>query len=686
VPTSATHITVVQRVASHSPQLTDVLGDPDPSLSEDDGAARKMRYASLGSVGPDFLYAALDYRGRVQDLENFLVKVAGSIACLSQLQEELGAYVTGVENELTGGVAEELKKTCAEIGAIFKLLVESIVVNTGGLNLWALFLPRRQEDKPRTEWFWADYLHYVRTGRFVRNLIELAGDDENLRAYACGYLTHYVTDVVGHPYVNQVVQGPWRLGWQRHHLVENFIDAYVWPRWHTALPKEEGAVEAPLDRLEGAANGAGAGAPVTEARLHDHITIGSAGLGDPVDGIVETVCKAIRAGTFVIGAVEEVEPEDPHTAELDAWADYIVRALRNTYEGGVVPENLQGDGRADGFLTADDVKAAYGVFRLVLKMATEEGVREPEPYDVPAEAEKAVSDAFDKAQSDIEEATRPDPDEPASPNHSFSLEDLFAGLIDAFEDAVEAAAKFVKGCWDAITDLLEGAGNAVTTPIKALLVAIQRALFGLYRDFRRILVLQGYLIPLQDEVSTAWDALDTETLWRAVNSPETLRAFPHEEDAAAQRPILGSHYRPELRPTTALEQPALLDAGPYPRAHPFERDASLLATLPDDFIDAPLGPDDLFSGDGPVAYDAGAASFGGSRNFGGAIENCVKGITLALAGFPDQALLPDYNLDGDRGYAWPCWDVERGPDGAPTTPLDSRNRPAGASVRVVPLN
>jgi hypothetical protein len=20
-------------------------------------------------------------------------------------------------------------------------------------------------------------------------------------------------------------------------------------------------------------------------------------------------------------------------------------------------------------------------------------------------------------------------------------------------------------------------------------------------------------------------------------------------------------------------------------------------------------------------------------------------------------LLPDYNLDGDRSYAWPCWDV-----------------------------
>ena len=37
----------------------------------------------------------------------------------------------------------------------------------------------------------------------------------NLIAYSLGYTTHYVTDVVGHPFVNQVVGGPWRLYWQR---------------------------------------------------------------------------------------------------------------------------------------------------------------------------------------------------------------------------------------------------------------------------------------------------------------------------------------------------------------------------------------------------------------------------------------------------------------------------------------
>ena len=103
-----------------------------------------------------------------------------------------------------------------------------------------------------------------KSGKFARKLIEnaRATGDPNLLAYAYRYLTHYVTDTVGHPYVNRVVQGPWRVYWQRHHLVENFIDAYAWDRWHVSnlLPTPPSTSEQPLDTLSAMPNVTGAGA------------------------------------------------------------------------------------------------------------------------------------------------------------------------------------------------------------------------------------------------------------------------------------------------------------------------------------------------------------------------------------------------------------------------------------------
>jgi hypothetical protein len=46
-----------------------------------------------------------------------------------------------------------------------------------------------------------------------------------------------------------------------------------------------------------------------------------------------------------------------------------------------MPEQGHSDGRPDGSLTADDVKGAHGVLRLLLKMSAEESIRDPGPYD-----------------------------------------------------------------------------------------------------------------------------------------------------------------------------------------------------------------------------------------------------------------------------------------------------------------
>jgi hypothetical protein len=54
-----------------------------------------------------------------------------------------------------------------------------------------------------------------------------------------------------------------------------------------------------------------------------------------------------------------------------------------------------------------------------------------------------------------------------------------------------------------------------------------------------------------------------------------------------------------------------------------------------------------------------------TEGFGGALANCIeafkKVIAAMEAGPLDDKFFPNYNLDGDRGYAWPCWDLKNAP-------------------------
>jgi triacylglycerol esterase/lipase EstA (alpha/beta hydrolase family) len=100
-------------------------------------------------------------------------------------------------------------------------------------------------------------------------------------------------------------------------------------------------------------------------------------------------------------------------------------------------------------------------------------------------------------------------------------------------------------------------------------------------------------------------------------------------------------------------------------------------TMPDDMLDSPVaGTHDMFSAAGPAPATTvpltnpdgstvtSLKTFDGSRRyFGSIMANCEAVLMFAipyLSGtpYPQGVMLPDYNLDSDRGYAWPCWDVD----------------------------
>src|SRR5271169_6349009 len=239
MPGAGTHATIIQHLAEESQTFKDVLGDPTLNASWDTyhtDPALLSRYAVLGAMGPDIFYAMLDYGGDIQKFEDVLTKVAGTFQCVGELSGELNNYIDGTLNEITLDAWDSIKATFQFLIGILKDGILDLLIDKH--NFWSLFLPLRQVDDYRQNWYWADFLHYVKTGCFTQKLLEncrtYSADPRTtsfLKAYSLGYLTHYVADTVGHAYVNRIVESPWRNYWQRHHLVENFIDTYVWTPW-----------------------------------------------------------------------------------------------------------------------------------------------------------------------------------------------------------------------------------------------------------------------------------------------------------------------------------------------------------------------------------------------------------------------------------------------------------------------
>ncbi len=709
MPTSGTHITIVQRLALN-PLLSPFLGNPDtdPAVTDrnspkyDPDGYIRMKFACLGAVGPDIFYAMADYGDDLQGYENFLIKVGGSFECMYEIMEETTRYIKGEVSNITQGVSDALLKTNTLLTGVINDSLLAFIVKAG-FNFWPNFAPMRQKDRPLHEWYWADFLHYVRSGKFVHELLthtkqNLDSDPhntqyQNLYAYALGYLTHYIVDVVGHPYVNQVVQAPWRLYWQRHHLVENFIDAYVWDRWHTQLPPfpPPDPREQPLDRVTSTANTMGAGAPFTFARLHDFIAIGTPSHDDPIYALVEAVCEKIKRGLFDLGIAEKTDVPEPVDADFKEWTKLMADALKSVYADPPHPTRLEkpfikglpGKPRPGGYPFPEDIAAAYGAMRLVLKLTTEETITEPQPPDIVGDISADVTKLFTDLQTNL--SNLPQPPQPSLSGNTLSLDDLWKAIKNTVLWLAEVAEQVVKTVFDFISDSIANAGPFVTESIKFALYLLNKALFALYRSVRLVIVLAADAAPFtQDLALNVGGSFNTRSLWCSPGDLG-LDRYPLEEFTLniggkliapqlefAHNPFAPyPPYAPFISPTAlgaGVEQPPVNLTAPYRPAQ------GATFTTPDAFIDAPRGPDDMFTPGGPqpkahTADPRASNTFAADpRNFGGAIANCE----WALLHWSDPGFaLPDYNLDGDRGYAWPCWDLETPVDKkAPKDPTD----------------
>jgi hypothetical protein len=213
--------------------------------------------AMLGAVGPDLFFWSPDY-----EVVDKLYRLHKNIEEIVTLYNKIVQPVRDIRDAVVDPVVDTVETLAPSTVALIRTTIEEMretvelfksTVATGlfagvigGFNFltdlanlpslsatfFDLFRPPLQDNQLESNWYWFDMLHYRNTGRFAQALVQNAGSDPQKQAYAYGYLSHIGTDLVGHPFVNQVVGGPYRLHPQRHVTVENYMDCWKFQQYY----------------------------------------------------------------------------------------------------------------------------------------------------------------------------------------------------------------------------------------------------------------------------------------------------------------------------------------------------------------------------------------------------------------------------------------------------------------------
>jgi hypothetical protein len=280
MPGHFTHMYTARRVADHL--LTGEFSDwPEQAVREARECGRIMRdnekFTAIGAIGPDLFYFSQDYNGlplgpmsdelmlalavyyffdtaKEEDWEPLLIileqvdaTIAALIRFLIKLQKiwqefvagwnatigPIVADITNLADALTGGVLSEFGVVLDELKLALKTIAEEELLTF--VDIFTGFDTCVQKGFDEKLFLWSDMSHYRRPSAlcqsFVKQAETLAADGKNTEseqflAFALGYMTHLGTDTVAHSFVNEQCGGPFRNHPQRHHLIENHIDAW----------------------------------------------------------------------------------------------------------------------------------------------------------------------------------------------------------------------------------------------------------------------------------------------------------------------------------------------------------------------------------------------------------------------------------------------------------------------------
>ena len=226
-----------------------LFAEPGPSPAELTELAHKHpAYAALGAIGPDIFFLLPDFKpplgqmlwGAADLVKDIYEKWDENV--LGPCQDQLGPIAMNQSNELdgvSGGLIGQLSDIASSATSFLLEAMQLVLIRQYDVfSLLGSGVPQGYDEQT---FFWSDMLHYRKTYEFAAHLWKKATDQVNnesdperqaelqrLQAFALGWMSHLAADVTGHSFVNEKAGGPYRLHWQRHHLVENHMDSKVY--------------------------------------------------------------------------------------------------------------------------------------------------------------------------------------------------------------------------------------------------------------------------------------------------------------------------------------------------------------------------------------------------------------------------------------------------------------------------
>ena len=612
MPASITHLIIQQRMKNN-------LNPPFKALLN---GFETNPYANFGSIGPDFLFFTIKEYG-IQGTDNYLNMLFKFYDALEPFIEfknkiddkveeniidPIENFAISIDQNFFNGIFTELKNTGALLSSALISSLSDVVV--AEIDFFYPFYPRIQQGCPENEWYWFDFLHYRKTGKFCSNMWQIANaqNNDNLKRYCLGYTSHIGSDVVGHSYVNAIVGGPYRNHWRRHKLTENWIDAYA-KNHYNDIPEIVSTLSAATDG-------------------EDYIS------------------NAISGSNYY----RLTEFKDSHniTRFPKDLGNMILRALEMTYSGIAHPPMLD----------FPNLEQTYLTWQKWFKRTTTIG-KAHRPVPVPPPSSVAFLNSY------ITNFPTMPSNSGSGSGGGFSIKNIIRNLSKYLNYLVAVLDYTFNWIISNASNILSLLTTNLLELLKWLLYQLQKAIYEIAETARFIMVLCGYVYPEPEDlnhpqfgkafISTDFVGITQGGIFDYSNYPykQVVPVINCKDDVYANAKITGNEYQLKY-PISALEKPY---SEPTPK--PFT-----VNCMPESFIDGvfpynsfierlylsnqPYPPVPFLQPKPTHKIDQSTWS---SHQLGSALSFSQRLINNNMGN------MPNFNLDSDRGYGWKEWSL-----------------------------